>query len=117
MACQAQAGWGTVKAPTTLQAAEKTLRRLNIYDPDPLIYQEALGLVRQASLNCYAYDVSARSPCRHLSELLAAGSTHCLGQLQLLHMTPATQPQWQMQAALHALRQRGEAWQNRAAAG
>ena len=48
---------------TTLQAAEKTLRRLNIYEPDPLIYQEALGLVRQASLNCYAYDVSARSPC------------------------------------------------------
>ena len=25
--------------PATLQAAEKTLRRLNIYEPDPLIYQ------------------------------------------------------------------------------
>ena len=103
------------------------MRRLNIYEPDPLIYQEALGLVRQASLNCYAYDVSARLPCiaragtsascwRLLTLIDQQCSIHLLGQLQLPYMTPATRPKWQMQAALHAFRQRGEAWQSRAAA-
>ena len=38
---------------------------------------------------------------------LAAGSIRFLRQLQLLCMTPATQPKWQMLAALHDLRQRG----------
>ena len=106
----------------TLQAAEKTLRRLNIYEPDPLIYQQALGLVRQASLNCYAYDVSASLPCI----TMAGTSASCLQLLTLidkqlqhplltataaaLHAT-CYSIQLADAAALHAFTQRGEAWQ------
>ena len=103
------------------------MRRLNIYEPDPLIYQEALGLVRQASLNCYAYDVIASPRCITMAGTSARcwwlltltdqqGSIHFSGQLQLLYPTPATQPQWQMKAALHTFRKRGKGWQSRAAA-
>ena len=40
-----------------LQAAERDLQELNIYEPDPKIYTSALAKVRRASLDCYARQV------------------------------------------------------------
>lgn len=36
-----------------LEAAEASLRELNIYEPDPAIYNSVLSKVRRASLDCY----------------------------------------------------------------
>ena len=41
-----------------LQAAEAALRELNIYEPDPAIYNSVLSKVRIASLDCYIREVS-----------------------------------------------------------
>ena len=41
--------------------AMQVLERQNVYDPDLLVYRTALGMVRNASLNCYIFDV--RLPC------------------------------------------------------
>jgi hypothetical protein len=41
-----------------LQAAEASLRELNIYEPDPAIYNSVLSKVRIASLDCYIREVS-----------------------------------------------------------
>lgn len=42
-----------------MQAAERELQELNIYDPDPKIYASALQKVRRASLDCYTREVSS----------------------------------------------------------
>ena len=44
-----------------LQAAEAALRELNIYEPDPAIYNSVLSKVRIASLDCYIREVSHTS--------------------------------------------------------
>lgn len=41
-----------------MQAAEASLRELNIYEPDPAIYTAVLSKVRRASLDCYVHEVS-----------------------------------------------------------
>ena len=41
-----------------MQAAEASLRELNIYEPDPAIYTAVLSKVRRASLDCYVREVS-----------------------------------------------------------
>ena len=41
-----------------MQAAEASLRELNIYEPDPAIYRAVLSKVRRASLDCYVHEVS-----------------------------------------------------------
>ena len=40
-----------------MQAAEASLRELNIYEPDPAIYSAVLSKVRRASLDCYIHQV------------------------------------------------------------
>ena len=42
-----------------MQAADASLRDLNIYDPDPAIYTSVLGKVRKASLDCYIREVQS----------------------------------------------------------
>ena len=42
-----------------MQAAEASLRELNIYEPDPAIYTAVLSKVRRASLDCYVHEVSS----------------------------------------------------------
>lgn len=41
-----------------MQAAEASLRELNIYEPDPAVYTAVLSKVRRASLDCYVHEVS-----------------------------------------------------------
>ena len=40
-----------------LQAAEKALATINIYDPSPDTYKNILQQIRSASMNCYSFDV------------------------------------------------------------
>lgn len=41
-----------------LEAAEASLRELNIYEPDPAIYRAVLSKVRRASLDCYVHEAA-----------------------------------------------------------
>ena len=41
-----------------MQEAEKVLRNLNIYDPNPEGYKKVLQKIRAASMNCYSFEVS-----------------------------------------------------------
>lgn len=47
-----------------LQEAETVLGNVNVYDPNPDLYKDALKMVRMASLNCYSFEVGlARRRC------------------------------------------------------
>ena len=53
--------------PTMMQAAEGSLRELNIYEPDPAIYSAVLSKVRRASLDCYIHQVSSCAAVNEVS--------------------------------------------------
>lgn len=42
-----------------MQAAEASLRDMNIYDPDPYIYATMLSKIRRASLDCYVRQIAS----------------------------------------------------------